>query len=103
MLLLFGKKGYFVYSSGRWFKSYNWLGQSQKKASSYLVKLLDEKVRDLISSFVDIKFHHIYQEFSQDADMLSKFSLQAIEGNIVFQVFHDDEMIDEGFIQLYQR
>lgn len=63
-----------------------------------------KKVRGLIRSFANISFHHIYSEYNQDADALSKVAIQDVEGHIIYQTFQDDGVkVEEGNIQLYQR
>ena len=54
------------------------------------------KIRRLWETFTNLHFQHVYREFNNEANDLSKQTLNLVEGLIHFEELRDSRMMSEG-------
>ena len=69
------------------------------------VSILDswmENIKRLQAEFLGITFQHVYMEYNEEADRLSKIALHILEGYIFIEEFNNEnEPIYEECLQIY--
>ena len=62
-----------------------------------------EKIRKIQEELVGINFHHIFQEFNGDDDLLSKQAMYLTEGLLHFSKIVDSNIISKETFSIFER
>jgi ribonuclease HI len=78
----------------------DWLSDRARLQSSTIEGWKD-RIKELIKSFLDISFGHVYREYNVEVDHLSKMSLKEPEGRITFSQWTNGVEGPKHFLSLY--
>ena len=59
------------------------------------------ETQNLVTSFLDLSFTHIYREYNRIVDRLSKTALTFSQGNGYFSEFMEDHLVSCDYFQLF--
>jgi ribonuclease HI len=78
----------------------DWLFDRARLQSS-TIEGWNDRIKELIKSFIDISFGHVYREYNVEVDQLSKMSLKEPEDRITYSQWTNGVEGPKLFLSLY--